>query len=264
MRICPVTGLAMVLALAGCATLPSQTIRFAGLSDCPDNSASELLQQSSQLGFSSSTHRLECALTVVRESSDPSLVRSALPSRLALHLAERETDKTRKEALANEGVNLAQRALTKGGDRDGAVYYYLAANLGLAIHDHPLQAADHLTLLEQSLNKAVQLNPAVDDGGPLRLLGMLYLKAPPWPTGMGDGDKALDLLRQAVDRFPQQPLNHLFYAQALWEVDEQSGPAKSVMETGRARLEQGAWGYNKAIWAREFEAVAKEIPGAGN
>lgn len=247
------------LILTGCASLPDKAVRFQGLSDCPAETPAALLARQQNLGPGSSTHALQCALTVARESRDPALRRSALPSRLALHLAERNPDPKHKEALANEGVSLAEQALSEGGAGDGAVHYYLAANLGLAVHDHPLQAADNLSRLEQELQKAVQLAPAVDAGGPLRLLGMLYLKAPPWPTGIGDGDKALDLLKQAAERYPAHPLNHLFYAQALWEVDEKGAEAKAALAKGREQLQTGPWGYNKAIWNQEFNSVTQEL-----
>lgn len=245
------------LMLTGCASLPEKIVRFQGLADCPAETPASLLARQRQLGPASSTHTLQCALTVARESRDPELLRSALPSRLALHLAERNPNSQQKEALANEGVSLAERALAQGGG--GAAHYYLAANLGLAIHDHPLQAADNLSRLEQALEKATQLTPAIDEGGPLRLLGMLYLKAPPWPAGIGDGDKALDLLKQAAERYPAHPLNHLFYAQALWEVDEQGAQARSALAVGREKLKTGPWGYNQAIWDQEFSKVAKAL-----
>lgn len=243
--------------LNGCSSLPDKTIRFTGLSDCEP--AKVLLAQPQKLGPASSTHTLQCALTAVRESSDPAVLRSPLPARLALHLAERSTNASEKEALANEGVALAERALTQGGGSEGAVHYYLAANLGLAIHDHPLQAADNLARLEQALKKAADLSPSLDDGGPLRLLGMLYLKAPPWPTGIGDGDKAMELLKKAADDYPDHPLNHLFYGQALWEVDENAPLAKHSLAVGREKLNTGPWGYNKAIWNKEFNDVAQEV-----
>ena len=251
--IAPLAGLLLV----GCAATPDKTIQFKGLSDCEP--AKTLLGQPQNLGPASSTHTLQCALTAARESIDPMVLRSSLGARLALHLAERSPDESDKEALANEGVTLAERALAHGGSKDGAVHYYLAANLGLAIHDHPLQAADNLSRLEQELNTAVGLNPSVDEGGPLRLLGMLYLKAPPWPTGIGDGDKALEYLKKATDDYPEHPLNHLFYGQALWEVDEKLNPAKKALAVGRDKLKQGPWGYNKAIWTREFNEVDQEI-----
>ena len=245
--------------LGGCASLPDKVVRFQGLSDCPMQTPQTLLSQQHTLGPASSTHALQCALTVARETQDPALLRTELPARLALHLAERRQDSQSKEALANEGVRFGNTALKQGGALNGAVHYYLAANLGLAIHDHPLQAAQQLSRLEEELQKSVQLSPSVDDGGPLRLLGMLYLKAPAWPNGIGDGDKALELLHKAVDQYPEHPLNHLFLAQALWEVDEKEQEARQEWTKGLEKLNQGAWGYNREIWNREFQSVAHEI-----
>ena len=96
-------------------------------------------------------------------------------------------------------------------------------------------------------------------GGPLRLLGMLYLKAPPWPTGIGDGDKALALLKDAVSLYPDHPLNHLFYAEALYEVDEKTQDAKNEIQKGQLLLTQGAWGFNREIWKKEFADVIQEV-----
>ena len=251
---------AVSLVVSGCATIRDQSVVFKGLSDCPVQSAATLIANEAQLGPASSTHALQCALTVARESGNTALNGSALPSRLALHLAERETDPREKVALANEGVQLAERALQQGGMNNGAVQYYLAANLGLSVRDRPLEGAQQLPRLEQTLQKAMQLEPGIDQGGPLRLLGMLYLKAPPWPTGMGDGDKALELLKQASSRYPGHPLNDLFYAQALWEVDNQADQARTALEQGQRALQAGAWGYNKAVWAREFATFAKTLP----
>jgi hypothetical protein len=251
--------LALGMALGGCASLPEQTVRFQGLSDCPSQTPRALLSQQGNIGPGSSTHALQCALTVARETRDPVLLGTDLPARLALHLAERSQDSQTREALANEGVRLAQQALKQGGAENGGVHYYLAANLGLAIHDHPLQAADQISTLERELQKAIQLSSTVDDGGPLRLLGMLYLKAPPWPTGIGDGDKALELLNGAVDKFPDHPLNHLFLAQALWEVEDNARMARQQWNLGLEKLNKGPWGYNRAIWNHEFQTVAQEL-----
>ena len=158
-----------------------------------------------------------------------------------------------------EGVGFAEKAIASGGSNDGGVHYYLAANLGLAVRDHVTQAAENLPRLEKEMQLALKLNPDIDSGGPLRLLGTLYFKAPPWPTGIGDGDKALDLLKKAVEQHPEHPLNHLFYAQALLEVDEQTSQARTELAKGLEKLASGQWGYNKTPWQHEFAELAKEL-----
>ncbi|WP_232216396.1 sterol transporter outer membrane protein BstC [Methylobacter marinus] len=254
------TAIAM-LVLAGCAGLQSDRVRFDGLSGCPGQTAAMLAARQSQYGPLSDTHTLECALTVLRDSQDPALRRTSLGSRLSLHLAEREANPDRREKLAAEGVSLAEAALAQGADDDAAVHYYLAANLGLAVREHITLAMDNLERLEGAMKRALALNPDIDHGGPLRLLGALYLKAPAWPSGIGDLDKALELLEKAVNKHPAHPLNHLFYAQALWHEGDEAGlsRAKAEFTQGEKLLAEGNWGYSKESWKKEFAEFRQDL-----
>lgn len=245
----------------GCAEFrPDQAL--SGLpSDCTGQTAATLLDQPNQLGPLTDTHTLSCALAVLSDSQDKKLLSSALGSRLCLHLAERQANQDQREKFATEGVRLAENALTQGGNDNGAVHYYLAANLGLSVRDHMTIAVANLGRLENEMKQAVALSPDIDDGGPLRLLGALYLKAPAWPAGIGDIDKALELLEKAVNNHPKHPLNHLFYAQALWQDDENANltRVKSEFALGNKLLAEGHWGYNKEPWQREFTEFAHEF-----
>ncbi|WP_374088995.1 sterol transporter outer membrane protein BstC [Methylomicrobium lacus] len=250
--------------LAGCAGLQSGHVQIDRLSDCPKQTADELVAQQSRLGPLSDTHTLECALTVLRDSQDIALLRTSLGSRLCLHLAERETNPEKREKLAAEGVEFAEAALTHKVDEDGPVHYYLAANLGLAVREHITVAMKNLSRLESEMKQALALSPDIDDGGPMRLLGALYLKAPSWPNGIGDLDKALELLAKAVKEHPGHPLNHLFYAQALWSEDDEAvlTQVKAEFAQGEKLLDEGNWGYNKAAWQKEFDTFRQELRGA--
>jgi hypothetical protein len=108
------------------------------------------------------------------------------------------------------------------------------------------------------------VGPNLDDGGPLRLLGALYLKAPAWPNGVGDRDKALELLEKAVKEHPGHPLNHLFYAQALWDEDDETKltQVKAEFTLGEKLLDEGNWGYSKASWKKEFDDFQQELTNA--
>jgi len=259
-------SVSILVFLAGCAGLQQDPIQSDQISGCPEQTTATLAVEQNQLGPLSDTHTLNCALNVLRNTQDPAIRRTALSSRLCLHLAEREANQDKREKLAAEGVSSAEVALAQGGSGDGAVHYYLAANLGLAVREHPTLAVGNLGRLEAEMKQAVALSPGIDDGGPLRLLGALYLKAPPWPSGIGDPDKALELLEKAVKEHPEHPLNHLFYAQALWdEGDEVSlTRLKTEFALGEKLLSEGNWGYNKKPWQEEFDEFAQECGTTGS
>lgn len=219
-----------------------------------------LAAEQNKLGPLSDSHALACALAVLRDTQDPALSRSALGSRLCLHLAERETNRQNREKFAAEGVGFAETALAQGGS-DGAVHYYLAANLGLAVRENIALALKNLGRLENEMKQALALSPGIDGGGPLRLLGTLYLKAPAWPHGIGDRDKALELLEKAAKEYPGHPLNHLFYAQALWEEGGEAAliQVKAEIAWGEKLLAEGNWGYSKKTWEKEFDEFQQEL-----
>ena len=251
--------------LAGCAGLPRGPVQSDRLSGCPKQTAATVVAEQKQLGPLTDTTTLTCAVNVLSDTQDPAVRRTALGSRLYLNLAERETNQEIREKLASEGVRFAETALAQGASNDGAVHYYLAANLGLAVRDHPTLAIGNLGRLEDEMKQAVALSPGIDDGGPMRILGALYLKAPAWPSGIGDLDKALELLEKAVKEYPAHPLNHLFYAQALWAEGDEANLSlvKAKFALGKKLLAEGNWGYNKEPWKKEFDEFQQEFGEAG-
>jgi tetratricopeptide (TPR) repeat protein len=258
-------ALTLLLIATGCTGLQTGHVTPEQDIDCPDSSATEIIDQQNQLSRFSSTPTLYCALTAVRNNLYPTQRRTTLGSRLCLYLAERETDQNKREQLAAEGVGFAEIALAQGGEDDGALHYYLATNLGLAIREHIVLAMDNLGRLESEMQHAVALNPDEDGGGPLRILGMLYLKAPAWPKGIGDHDKAMELLEKAVKTHPEHPLNHLFYAEALWDDENASlqKQAKTEFALGKHLLDASDWGYSKKTWQQEFAAFSQECKSSG-
>ncbi|UOA10819.1 hypothetical protein KKZ03_12710 [Methylobacter sp. S3L5C] len=246
--------------LTGCAGVERDHVQSDQLSGCPKQTVASLIAGQDQLGPLADTHTLKCALTVLRNTHDSAAHRTALGSHICMHLAERETNQENREKLAAEGVSFAETALAHGGTGEGAVHYYLAANLGMAVREHPTLAIGNLGRLEDEMKQALALSPDLDHGGPLRLLGMLYLKAPTWPNGIGDRDKALELLGKAVKEHPEHPLNHLFYAQALWDEDDETvlPQVKAEVALGQKLLIEGNWGYSKEPWQKEFNEFQQE------
>ena len=65
------------------------------------------------------------------------------------------------------------------------------------------------------LRKVIAAAPALDSGGPHRVLALVLLRAPGWPMGPGDPEAALDEARAAARLFPGAAENQLALAEAL-------------------------------------------------
>ena len=151
------------------------------------------------------------------------------------------------------------RAASRGA-RDNPQYaYLLGAVMGMEIR----RAFVHTQILNISslirvLERAIELDPGVDRGGPLRRLGAVYLRSPPWPRGPGDGEKALELLELAVEEYPEHPLNHFFYAEALLD-DEEYEDAAAELAEARARIDPGALHWRAGRYLEMVDRLEERI-----
>lgn len=254
-------GLFLLFTLCdGCAlSPPKDLVRFDSLEACPRWDTAQLVENIAMFDDTTDTITLQCALARLRSTKEDRVREGAAGAKICFLLADRiGTDRDRRERFASEGVRRAERALAQGDEEDGAVYYYLAVNLGITIEKHPIAAVKNLARLVASLEKALALAPDVHNAGPCRVLGMVYLKAPPWPKGIGDGDKALDLLQESVWKSPGYPLNHIFYARALWEVegeDKEREIADCLKEALRL-MNQEKWKTVRERWMDNLKDVA--------
>lgn len=153
--------------------------------------------------------------------------------------------------FSEQGYQAARRV--SRGPEDAEAAYLQAVNLGLYVHAKGLTAVGRLSELVKLLKAAGQ-QPQIDEGGPLRVLGYLYLQAPPWPVGPGDLDLSLDLLKKATESYPEHPLNHLFYAEALL-ADDQKEPARAALERARALSTPARFGD----WAARWQGQANKL-----
>ena len=90
------------------------------------------------------------------------------------------------------------------------------------------------------------------------MLGAIYLKAPPWPAGFGDEEMALELLEEAVQDFPNHPLNQLFYAEALME-DEEYVDAQRGLARARELMKPGDFGWRVEGWSKMADQVQEKL-----
>jgi hypothetical protein len=190
---------------------------------------------------------------------------SVTAARLAFLLADRGGDRPeRVEKLASEGMRWAQHALELSADLykeyAAAAHYYLAINLGLAVQDTVMLALKNIDRIKFELEAARRLDPDIDRAGPSRVLGLLYVKAPSWPKGFGDPDKGVELLADAVRRFPNYPPNRILYARGMTDsdADENRDEIREQVDAARKLLEAGTWGTQQERWQKDIEQIARD------
>ncbi len=121
------------------------------------------------------------------------------------------------------GLRLARRALEVKPDSPLA-QYVTAALTGLWAERFPQQGLKAVPEIERLAKEAAQAFPELDHGGPDRLLGELYLRAPAFPVSIGDSALAVEHYEAAVALAPQFAPNRLGLARAFLE-DEQTDKA---------------------------------------
>lgn len=123
-------------------------------------------------------------------------------------LAENGANTSLQLEDARHGRKLAQRVVERF-PQSGLAHYLSAYLTGLEAERNPLRGLELVPVIEREALLAAGLNPGVDRGGPDRMLGELYLRAPGFPVSVGDAAKALFHYRRALARAPGDPGNHL-------------------------------------------------------
>jgi tetratricopeptide (TPR) repeat protein len=116
--------------------------------------------------------------------------------------------------LAAQAVDIGQWCL-KRAPADPACEYRLAIALGQQARERPSTGLDALGKMVAFLQHAVAVAPQMDLAGPHRVLALVLLRAPSWPTGPGDVEAGLVHARAAVAMFPDAAQNQLVLGEAL-------------------------------------------------
>lgn len=155
-------------------------------------------------------------------------------ARAATELARRvdaEADRLRFLARAR---GAALQATAQEEQVEG--FYYLA--LAIALEAELTQDIELVKPLVVAAEMAVALDKSYDGAAPLRLLGKIYLEAPEWPTSVGDKERAVALLEQAVSIAPSA-LNLYFLGEALFH-DEQARRSGASLSAALSITGEGA------------------------
>lgn len=153
--------------------------------------------------------------------------------------------KEERTAHADEAVAAATQCQQRA---PGSVRcdYWQAVALGVSAREHILTALGELPRIIALLKKVNAADAQFDDAGASRVLALLLVRAPGWPTGPGSPDDALVEAQKAVALSPKHPLNQSALAECLaatGDVDGAKAAYARAIELGRQRgdADGSAW-----------------------
>ncbi len=135
-------------------------------------------------------------------------------ARALAFLAEYEKEPVKRRDAAEEGVVRGRKARELDAGKVEGHYWY-AINVGLLADVDRSLGLNAVVEMESVLKRAIEIDEKHDYAGPLRVLGILYLRAPGPPISLGSTRKGLRLLERAVQLYPDYPENRLYLGEAL-------------------------------------------------
>ena len=144
-----------------------------------------------------------------------------------LYLAESAEERDEKLRLVRRGLERAGEVAREHPESPLA-HYLLAYLSGLEAEADPLRGLGRVRDIERFALRARDLDPRIDRGGPDRMLGELYLRAPGPPVSVGDPERALFHFRRAADLAADHGENRLGLAEALFAAGETSSSCREL------------------------------------
>lgn len=105
---------------------------------------------------------------------------------------------------------------------------------------------------------AIKLDEKYDSGGPLRMLGTVYTRAPAPPVAIGDPEKGVQLLMRAVAVAADHPLNQIYLAEAQ-VADERYQDAEATLQKARKLLSDAKWNNKRSEWKDFLAKVERKL-----
>lgn len=112
--------------------------------------------------------------------------------------------------------------------------------------------------IKETAEKCLEMDETYFYGGPWRVLGRLYNKAPGFPISIGDNKKSLECFKKALAYGPKFYLNHLFLAE-LYISDRKYEEAKETLEWILGADLNRNHEAEDAIYKQEAEILLEDI-----
>lgn len=127
-------------------------------------------------------------------------------------------DKNKRANFSARGEDYA-KAATALNPKGAEGWYYSGINQGFQATTKIVGGKFMVPNVRDAWKKAMAIDPSFDRGGPARNMGALYSEAPPWPASIGDPDKGVELLQQAL-KVTDWPQTHLLLGNALVKAEK--------------------------------------------
>jgi len=138
--------------------------------------------------------------------------------------------------------------------------YQLALGIGLQVQERRSTVTDGIPRVVRLLASSIERDPRMDHAGPHRVLALVHLRAPGWPTGPGDVDLGLEQALKAVELFPDFPPNRLALGEAYRDLDETDDSRAEYREAARLASDQATLGMpDAAEWLDQANAELERL-----
>ena len=136
-----------------------------------------------------------------------------LLSEINYWLGEYADDAEDKLFFFDEGVECGKSGI-EINENSLEANFWLSVNYGSYGQEKGImQSLALITPIKTAAERVIELDESYFYGGPWRVLGRLYHKAPGFPFSVGSNKKAIECLEKAVELGPRFFLNHLFLAE---------------------------------------------------
>ncbi len=164
-------------------------------------------------------------------NADTSLYDAAWKLSRAYWYLGNHSSKDNKEAFFLKGIDAAQKAVANDPDKCEG-HFWLGVNYGLYGEAHGMfKALGLINPIKEEMNKAMAINENCECGGPQRVLGRLYAKAP-WFKG-GSKTKAIEILKKSMELCPNDTQTRMFLAEVYLDENQKDRSFVHPVKIGR-------------------------------
>lgn len=176
----------------------------------------------------------------------------------AIWAANHTDDDARQSDLAEQAITLCNTAIQADSNRVEG-YFYRAVAIGLFAEENKLKGRSAMSDIREDARRAIALDATFSHGGPYRVLGTLYLRAPGPPTGIGSVRRALRYLKQAHEVAPTYPENILRLAEAYLEADSPEDAAALLDTFDEALRSYDGASLTEEKWREQAASLRRRL-----